>query len=123
LSSESTLWYGLVGYTQAKITGQAGHDFSGFILLPESEHGGDYQYRWSGWRDGVVLGAGVETLLTDAISLRMEYRYTNYKSFGGYDGNSTIPLPPFGEVEQRARFDPEVHSIRGVVSWRFGNLF
>jgi outer membrane immunogenic protein len=125
LSSESTLWYGLAGYTQARITGEAGHDFAGFFL-PQSEYGGGYQYRWSGWRDGVVLGAGVETLLTDAISLKMEYRYTNYKSFRGY-GGSDLPIiiidPPFGEVEQRARFDPEVHSIRGVVSWRFGNLF
>jgi outer membrane immunogenic protein len=118
LSSESTLWYGLVGYTQARITGQAGHDFSGFLRV-SSEYGGDYQYRWSGWRDGVVLGAGVETLLTDAISLKMEYRYTNYKSFRGYGGNNFIE----DFVEQRARFDPEVHSIRGVVSWRFGNLF
>jgi outer membrane immunogenic protein len=121
LSSESTLWYGLVGYTQARIIGEAGHDFSGFIVpVPASEHGGGYQYRSSGWRDGVVLGAGVETLLTDAISLKMEYRYTNYQSFSWSGGASDLPN---GEAEQRARFNPEVHSIRGVVSWRFGNLF
>jgi outer membrane immunogenic protein len=118
LSSESTLWYGLAGYTQARITGEAGHDFSGFIGVA-SEHDSHYQYRWSGWRDGVVLGAGVETLLTDAISLKMEYRYANYDSFRGYGGDGDH----YYGVEQVAKFDPEVHSIRGVVSWRFGNMF
>jgi len=124
LSSESTLWYGLAGYTQAKIRGEAGHTSRGPIGLPgdpslTSEHDSHYQYSWGGWRDGVVVGAGVETLLTDAISLKMEYRYTNYDSFGGSDG---IRDGYYG-VEQVAKFDPEVHSIRGVVSWRFGNLF
>ncbi|MFW6028545.1 MAG: outer membrane protein [bacterium] len=115
LSSESTLWYGLAGYTQAKIEGEAGHpDLRRRVV---SEHDSHYQYSWSGWRDGVVLGAGVETLLTDAISLKMEYRYTDYESFGGHDGKVEEG------VEQVAKFDPEVHSIRGVVSWRFGNLF
>lgn len=115
LSSDSTLWYGLAGYTQAKIKGQAGHTA---LLRVAGEHDSHYQYRWSGWRDGLVLGAGVETLLTDAISLKMEYRYTDYESFGGYDG-----VEDYYGVEQVAKFDPEVHSIRGVVSWRFGNLF
>ena len=116
LSSDSTLWYGLVGYTQAKIEGEAGYERGGLVAY--SDHGGDYQYSWSDWQDGLVVGAGVETLLTDVISLKMEYRYTNYESFGGYDGDAEY----YG-VEQVAEFDPEVHSIRGVVSWRFGNLF
>lgn len=116
LSSESTLWYGLVGYTQAKIKGEAGHEGGGLRLA--SDHG-DYQYSWSDWQDGLVVGGGVETLLTDAISLKMEYRYTDYESFGGKDGIEDI----YYGTEQVAEFDPEVHSIRGVVSWRFGNLF
>jgi outer membrane immunogenic protein len=125
LSSESTLWYGLAGYAQAKITGEAGNNLFDFDdnFNEESYHDSHYRLRSSGWRDGLVLGAGVETLLTDTISLKMEYRYTNYKSFRGY-GSEEIPREiEFRRVEQRARFNPEVHSIRGVVSWRFGNLF
>ncbi len=36
-------------------------------------------------RDGWSLGAGVEQMLTDNVSARVEYRYTKFNSFGNDD--------------------------------------
>lgn len=68
LSSPQTLWYGLAGWTYA------GNDDL----------------------DGIGVGLGVESVLSGALSMKLEYRHTEF------DGP-----------------DPTVQSVRGVISWRF----
>ena len=76
LSSESTLWYGLAGYTNARV------NVSGDVVANEE----DILYKFGfldekDHVDGFTVGAGVESMLTDNVSLKLEYRYTSLDGF------------------------------------------
>ena len=84
LSSPQTLWYGLAGWSRADIP-----EFEAVEL------------------DGFTVGLGVESRLTDALSLKLEYRHSDFSAEGaGLETN----------------FETTVHTVRGVLSWRFNLL-
>jgi opacity protein-like surface antigen len=100
-----TLVYGLAGYSEAEISVHGHYDVDDDFSTPIDE---------SGWRSGFVLGAGAETMLTQNVSLKGEYRFARYRGMDGSAG------PGGGDYYQTLNADnPTVHSIRAVVSWRF----
>jgi outer membrane immunogenic protein len=126
LASESTLIYGIGGYTRAKFKAHADLE-GGFEISPCISGICDDELEVSAsdsdWLAGFFVGGGFETLLTEHLSLKGEYRYANYESlsFKHYDnwsgecGNNTC----FESESLEMRIDPVVHSVRAVLSWRF----
>ena len=66
LPIENVLLYGLAGFSMARISLDYELELFG---SPESS---------KSWESGLVLGAGIEALVTKNISAKLEYRYTNY---------------------------------------------
>lgn len=124
LSSEQTLWYVLGGYSNAKldVSGDVGavddEDFSSYKFLSDNDH-----------VDGFTVGAGVESMLTDNVSLKLEYRYSDFGSFKksgvceADECETAEDVEPEIEVDSfNAKFDTTMQSIRAVLSWRFNWL-
>jgi outer membrane immunogenic protein len=110
LSSPDTLWYGLVGWTHADV------DVSGSfeeysVIVSEG-----FSFEDDESLDGITAGAGVETMLTDHLSLKLEYRYTDLDSISGLE---TFKYDRAGG-EFEYDFDTTVQTIRAVLSFRFG---
>jgi outer membrane immunogenic protein len=70
LVNPETQMYGLIGYSRGSFDGDL--TSSAGIGL-----NADYSFEM----DGVTLGAGLETLVTDAISLGIEYRMTQFEDY------------------------------------------
>ena len=111
LVQEKTLWYAFAGYTEADFD----WDFAAYF---DGEHfaGGS----GSKTLNGYFLGLGVEHQLFQNVSLKLEYRYTDYDkvTFGSY-----YEEEDYGHAS-KFRADPDVHSIRLGVNWKvdlFGN--
>jgi len=107
-ASRSTLFYGVVGFTQADITTSVS---AGMGTMAST-------FSDSDWESGFFVGAGIETMLTDQIGAKLEYRYANY---GGASVISDTFSTMGSDVANRAKADLETHSVRGTLVWRFGN--
>ena len=114
LSSPTTLLYVSIGWTQVSFDGDLSFSFDG------TQHSRSFDID----RDGMFLGAGIETQLgwlSSNWSLRAEYRFTRHdddqRSFTFDDGAC-------GELCRRLEFDHDidVHSVRVVLSYKFGQL-
>jgi opacity protein-like surface antigen len=113
-STQNTLWYGLIGYTRAEFEARECYwldfydscDRDGGLSVSED-------------KGGLTVGAGVESLITDALSLKLEYRFTDFGSIRGFDDD----VGWSGNGEEGFDFDPVDHSIRAVLSWRFGGIW
>lgn len=112
LVHESALVYALGGYTQAKIKGEVD-----LQAANNSEVGTSHSD--SSWEDGWFVGGGVEALLTENISLKGEYRYADYGSvkIDSDDFDDTSGMIHDGSSQEA---DITVHSVRAVLSYRFG---
>ncbi len=65
---------------------------------------------------GPFLGGGVEIKLTDAISLKGEYRYTNLDS----EDVTLLPgLAPGIDSFVSAELDPTIQTARATLNYRF----
>lgn len=114
LAMDNALIYALGGYSQAKVQSE-------LSFLYE-----DYGVEMSNndWQDGWFIGGGLETLLTQNISLKAEYRYNDYGKVS--NGHSFEVIQEDGheydnyyeDASQKA--DITVHSVRAVLSYRFG---
>lgn len=112
LASDSALLYVLGGYTEAKIKSESS--------LRSDNNNFAVSFSDDAWEDGWFIGGGVETLLTNNISLKAEYRYADFGKIDRsdeFDFNDGIIS---GGTSQSA--DITVHSVRAVLSYRF-NLF
>jgi outer membrane immunogenic protein len=83
LPTASTLVYGTGGYTRADF---GGHDF-----------------------DGYFVGAGIETMLRDNWSLKLEYRYSQFDDV------------KFGDDCFNLSVEPSEQTARLVLSYKFGH--
>jgi outer membrane immunogenic protein len=86
-----TLVYGTGGVAFGSVSGSFGyaaHEIDGCILgaCAYTNGGGS----WSTTRTGATGGAGVETLITQALTLRLEYRYTDLGRFSENVGLRTF---------------------------------
>lgn len=98
LLNDSTLAYGLLGYTQAKASDLAFTSTIGDISFSVPD--------FKGW----TIGAGFETRLMDNLTLAGEYRYTMFDS-------ETVAILP-GALD--LGLEPDVHSIRMALRYKFG---
>jgi len=107
LIREKTLWYGFAGYTQADLD----WDHSVYIA-GEPAGGGSGSEKLKGY----FLGLGVEHQFFQNVSLKLEYRYTNYDKvkFGASYGGGWPLETHYSEF----RADPDIHSIRLGVNWK-----
>jgi outer membrane immunogenic protein len=115
LPTERTLLYALGGYTQAKI------NQNGWITADVQQlglTGFNEGISNSGWQGGWFVGAGVETMLTDNISLKGEYRYNDYGSVSS-SRSDLINTNPDQYLGGDRSDDVTVQSVRAVLSWRF----
>lgn len=96
LFNPTTLGYVLGGYAwqRFKLEGDGGIDF-------EED------------RDGFVVGAGMETVLTGAWTLKTEYRYSYY-------GDDTVLTIPLGDSEPSIFVEPSTHTFHLGVNYKFG---
>jgi outer membrane immunogenic protein len=86
LVTPSVLVYGTGGVAFGSVSGSFGYtaNQSPCVALCSSVTGGG---SWSTTRSGATGGAGVEALITQQLSLRLEYRYTDLGRF-----DETVPL-------------------------------
>lgn len=112
LASESTLLFIDGGYTQADL--QSSASFS-----KEGERA--YKINNDGWAGGYFLGAGVQTMLTENLYLKAEYRFSSY---GSLDGKGSCDSVVNNACKSGNRVgslsgDVDVQSVRGTLGWRF----
>jgi outer membrane immunogenic protein len=98
LLANDVLAYGLLGFTRAEIS-----DVS--IRFGPKQFGVRYPFF-----DGITIGGGCEKRLTDHISLRAEYRFTDLQE-GTIRGNLGAPL--IGDA------NPDIHSATIGAAYRF----
>jgi len=99
---DRALVYGTAGLAFANIENTY-TAFDGVTTLTESFD--DTEWGWT-------VGAGVEYAFTNNLTARVEYRYTQ---FDNYRNNSTL-IAVGGAAEQ----EPEFHTVRVGVSYKFG---
>jgi outer membrane immunogenic protein len=107
LAMDDALIYVLGGYTQAKVKAAASL---------EGEEGSFTSLSDSSWEDGWFVGGGIEALLTDHISVKAEYRYNDYGTIELEESFADEIVQT--EISQEG--DITVHSVRAVLSYRFG---
>lgn len=101
LPTESTLVYGLLGYTRGSFRGTYTMSVNERTINAMS---GEYSYS----RSGIALGAGVETMITDNVSLKVEYRHNRFSA------HNMLDLGPV-QMDQRN----SMRSVRAAVAYRF----
>jgi outer membrane immunogenic protein len=120
LATASTLLFLSGGYTQAEVA-----------------HGGYHEYRESAknyiwvsagneeWKQGYYLGAGIEQMLTEAISMKIEYRFADYGSVNeSYSGTGLNDFDGPGYAIDEFEVNHKVEdilsqTIRATVNLRF----
>jgi outer membrane immunogenic protein len=83
LVAPSWLVYGTGGIAFGSVSGSYGYTASSFGCCASATGGGS----WSTTRSGLTGGAGVEALITQSLTLRLEYRYTDLGRF-----SETVPI-------------------------------
>lgn len=137
LVSENILLFAAGGYISTKAELKASYKASGGGLnLSDGPGGGgnnsiiaagaDLEASSSKdeWMNGYYVGGGVETLLSENVSFKLEYRYADLGSietsvdYEDVDDFYTNAIG-FAAAGVAAEADPVVHSIRATVNWRF----
>jgi outer membrane immunogenic protein len=123
LSSPETLWYGLVGWTSAKVNAEGAvlardeddDPLETFPIFDDKEN-----------VDGITFGGGIETMLTEQFTLKVEGRYTKLNDISG--GCTECDIEVDGDQVDVAvddidyKFDSNILSVRAVLSWRLPML-
>jgi outer membrane immunogenic protein len=94
IPSGPTLWYLTAGYTQTDV---------------------DFDDAFSQTLSGAFVGAGVEHKLSRGLSVKLEYRYANFEE----ENIFAITGGVCGGCAQRVDIDPEIHSVRLGISYKF----
>jgi outer membrane immunogenic protein len=117
-----TLVYGTGGVAFGSVSGSfsyAAHEIDGFcgIVCASAAGAGS----WSTTRTGATGGAGVETLITQALTLRLEYRYTDLGRFSENVAVHTICGTTCGSPSSNALINlhPTSQAVRLGVGYNF----
>lgn len=97
LITHKTLWYAMAGYTQADL------DWEVHALGEKIASGGETL-------DGYFVGLGVEHQLFHNLSLKLDYRYSDYD---GLDQSNELYCTKFN-----LDTDTDVHAVRLGVNWK-----
>jgi outer membrane immunogenic protein len=118
LINPRTLVYALGGYSEAEFS------LGGTVTVSGIPNDGPYSVSsGKSWRQGYFVGGGLESMLAENLSAKLEYRYAQYDG-GSFDIEETVsggPLDGATVLGGASMSDPDVHSIRAALSWRFGN--
>ncbi|WP_295070521.1 outer membrane beta-barrel protein [Tabrizicola sp.] len=79
LVNDKSMIFALAGVTRAQFDGTLSSSFG-----LEANYGLSLQ--------GVTLGAGIETMVTDKISVRLDYRVTNFEDYNLFSGSIGLPV-------------------------------
>ncbi len=110
LLTPATLIYGSAGYSRIELDdARFGINFGG--------PGFGVRVASSGAIDGIFLGGGVETKISDNISFKIDYRYTD----GDSEQITLLPDLGGGIANQfvRAEIDPDIQTVRMSLDYRF----
>lgn len=124
LVTDSLLVFAAGGYTQANAKLSADFEGAGAAVVDDaSEISGAYDISASEekWMGGYYLGAGLETMLTDQFSLKVEYRYADYGSIKTSSDASNITCEGecYGwETGVEAEADVTDQTVMATVSFR-----
>jgi len=133
LATPTTLFYALAAYTHVelddpRITVQFANTFDVLadILPGLLAAGGPIEAKFSDSLDGYTIGAGVETQLSRSVSLKFEYRFTDLEETTAKVSRTDYAEPIAGLISLRrvqdeveAKLDPDIHSVRAVLSYKF----
>ncbi len=129
LLNEKTLAYGLVGYTHTALSGSV----AGNISSSDPAFGNlNMSKKFKENVGGLTLGVGAERKLNSNWFARLEYRYTWLGDIEAkLSGNSSSVSDAYNEYckahewtadmnsETSVNFDPNLHSVRAVVTYKF----
>jgi outer membrane immunogenic protein len=104
IANAGALTYVLGGFTRTGLEGE----LTLTSLLTGTIPLASYDYE----RDGYTFGGGIEAPITGAMTLKMEYRRTEWEN------DDSIVFNDFSGIDTWD--DAIVQSMRGVLSWRFG---
>lgn len=111
-ANNTSLIYVLGGYTWANGKAETSLDFQ----CCAGDHSGDLAVDEDGSVDGWTLGGGIETMIWDAVSLKLEYRH---------DFLDDIDWDVCDDEEcgqrETGKVDFSRDTVRAVLSWRFGS--
>lgn len=107
LASSKTLLYVSGGYTQAQFDGYNAVSATG--LTQRSANAQTY--------DGWFVGAGIETMLSDHLSLRLEYRHSDFERQTFERFNTLTGVPSTVSMSM----DSTTDTARAVLSYKFGH--
>jgi outer membrane immunogenic protein len=114
LINDRSLVYGLGGFTSAQISSGARLD-----QYVNTDDNGNYhpyvQSQQSGWKSGYLIGVGYEMALTDHITFKTEYRYSDYGTVSSHYSYDNGPFN--GGASSSANIS--VQSVRAMLSYKF----
>lgn len=135
VGNNNTLLYVTAGYTQTKVqiagvSTLLADPVSGSYFLEEGALPDSVQsVAWSRskWRNGYFIGAGAETKVTDNVSVKLEYRYSDLGKMSAsgnnsgvlvseYDEDYAMPISTAGGTNLRKI---QRHAVRLVFGYRF----
>jgi outer membrane immunogenic protein len=105
---ERFLAYGLFGWTAADVEQTLSIDSLGWQETVSN----------SDWLNGLTLGGGLEAMLAENVSLKVEYRYTRFDASSA-DLSRTIEAPIVFDENVSLSSDVTLQSARAVLSYRF----
>jgi len=109
LATPDTLIYGLVGYTHAElnVSGVFISDIGvGAPTVTPFDEEDDL--------DAFTVGVGVETMLRQGLSLKVEYRYTDLDGLNSDTDLGVGATTGFGSMDM----ETDIHTVRAVLSYR-----
>ena len=101
--NSSTLVYGLIGYSQGKLNLKT---ISTDLTIPSGTASDIFA--------GYTLGAGLETFVSDRMSLKLEYRFTQFRE----QDATKFQFDPADN--SNSNFEPSLHTARITLSYHFG---
>lgn len=104
VANPGALTYVLGGFTRTHLEGNLSLTSMPTGTVPLSTYSYD--------RDGWTGGAGIEALISGAMSMKLEYRRTKWSNSDNYPLSSTGGINTWD--------NGAMHTIRGVLSYRFG---
>jgi outer membrane immunogenic protein len=114
LVNQRILLYALGGYGQQEITATNPH------TIDSGNDNQDDRFETGGWQGSGFVGGGIEALLRENLSLKAEYRYAHYSGFSGSGEAVGVLFADEDDFQSADVDDTESHTIRAVLSLRFG---
>lgn len=125
--TEKTLLFVSAGYTQVKANLSTQFNAGAIVGIDsgsQTETGTiwDMDASDTAWLNGYYVGGGMETMLAESLSLKLEYRFADLENMSVQNDDFDEIMP--ADVDDQftavgASVDPNIHSIRATIGIRF----